>query len=185
MEEASVSEVPGPPHHHTATSGPSKQTRSSPSCLLLPRSLCTLLVLCSRATLCPGEIAAPSPWNCLTCCKCQRTGRCRPTTCCPLWHSMPTRGRRVSLEGWLSAEVVGSSAWAASGTCTKTVMERLLCLSCSSPVPDPLPNKRKFWSHRVTWRLTFSPKSTPASKTKRTWTMISTMYVHLIACGKN
>lgn len=173
LEEASVSEVPGPPRRHTATSGPSKQTRRSPSCLLPPHSLCTLLAPCSRATLCPGEIVAPSPWNCLTCCKCHRTRRCRPTTCCPLWSSMPTRGRRASLEGWLSAEAVGSSAWVASGTCTKTVMERLRCLSCSSPVPDTLTNKRRF-----TWRLTSSPRSTPASRTRRTWTTISTMYVH-------
>lgn len=178
LEEASVSEVPGPPHRHTTTSGPSKQTRRSPSCLLLLRSLCTLLALCSRATLCPGEIAVPSPWNCLTCCKCHRTRRCRLTTCCPLWRSIPTRGRRASLEGWLSAETVGWSAWAASGTCTKTVMGRLRCLSCSRLVPDTRTNKQKFWSRRVTWRLTSSPRSTPASKTRRTWTTISTMYVH-------
>ena len=138
LEEASVSEVPGPPRRHIATSGPSKQMKRSPSCPLPPHSLCALLALCSRATLRPGEIAAPSPWNCLTCCRCRRTHRCRPTTCCPLWRSMPTRGRRASLEGWRSAEAV---AW---GTFTKTVMERLRCPSCSSPVPDTLTNQQKF-----------------------------------------
>lgn len=176
LEEASVSEVPGPPHRRTATSDPSKQTRRSPSCLLPPHSLCTLLALCSRATLCPEEIAAPYPWNCLTFCKYRRT---HLTTCCPLWRSMPTIGRRASPEGWLSAEAVGSSASAAaSGTCTKTVTERLRCLSCSSPVPDTPTNRRKLWSRRGTWQLTSSPRSTPASKTRKTWTTILTMYVH-------
>eukprot|EP00066_Takifugu_rubripes_P012893 XP_011602159.1 PREDICTED: LOW QUALITY PROTEIN: voltage-dependent T-type calcium channel subunit alpha-1I [Takifugu rubripes] len=54
------------------------------------------------------EIAAPSPWNCLIYYKCPHTWHRHPATCCPLWRSMFTKGRRASLEGWHSAAAVGS-----------------------------------------------------------------------------